>query len=679
MNRMDRHETSTIFRLKSDIGNATKNTLYQPLLKLIPILSLLLISALSFLPYCRDIGFYTDDWHVIWEGLTRGAHSIIVDYSFDRPFVGYIHSLAFQLVGASPFAWQLWAFFVRLLGGFGVYWLALRMFPEHELENFGLAVIFLLFPGYSQHYNASAFSMLELGMAVGIFAALFTVLSFQSGRLYLKILYAILGFIFSLICCLMFEWMIGINIGIILILGYLILIESGTIGKKIVDFLYYLPTLVATLLFLYWRTLIFIDLRNATSISSLKSQYLAQPVQMIVGLINNQITSYLKTLFFSWIVPFYQIIENTQQPDLFFIFLIAVLIAAICYFVAHWVKFNTNGISNWGKVIILGALWVFVTVFPPVFAGREVLLDSGFDRYALAAIFGVALFFIGLIKMTLRSRNAQIWAISVLVFIGSFTQLGSAINFRNSWNYQLQTWWQLYWRAPNLKEGTVLLLYLPPGYQQADDYEVWASADLIYYPGVSSIAIRAEILNQDTLYKLVYQVQDERNMRSLWFERDFSNSLVASMGASTCLHVWDDQNPELGPYENPITRVASQYSNISQIDINGGPNTPRSDIFGEEPPHTWCYYYQKASLARQQQDWTQVRKLYMELKEQGYQPSDPMEWLPFLDAFVFLGEDNLVAEITPQISGDDVVRMAICQQKAKAWSSYPAAEFICPR
>jgi len=51
-------------------------------------------------------------------------------------------------------------------------------------------------------------------------------------------------------------------------------------------------------------------------------------------------------------------------------------------------------------------------------------------------------------------------------------------------------------------------------------------------------------------------------------------------------------------------------SDPSRIIITGKdmPVMPE-DIFGKEPPHTWCYYYEKAELARQAGDWEQVAKL----------------------------------------------------------------------
>jgi hypothetical protein len=60
-------------------------------------------------------------------------------------------------------------------------------------------------------------------------------------------------------------------------------------------------------------------------------------------------------------------------------------------------------------------------------------------------------------------------------------------------------------------------------------------------------------------------------------------------------------------------------------------------MIGEELPHTgWCYYFEKADLARQQGNWAAISRLADEALAQGYTPSQdgansPYEWLPFIE------------------------------------------------
>ena len=75
---------------------------------------------------------------------------------------------------------------------------------------------------------------------------------------------------------------------------------------------------------------------------------------------------------------------------------------------------------------------------------------------------------------------------------------------------------------------------------------------------------------------------------------------------------------------------------------------PAKIIFGNEPEHGWCYYYQLASLARQKGDWQEVVRLGNEAAQSGLQPTDVSEWMPFYEGYANLSmfdeANNIAAE-----------------------------------
>lgn len=81
--------------------------------------------------------------------------------------------------------------------------------------------------------------------------------------------------------------------------------------------------------------------------------------------------------------------------------------------------------------------------------------------------------------------------------------------------------------------------------------------------------------------------------------------------------------------------------NISHLEriITNPPNPvrPPEDIFGEEPEHGWCYYYQKADLARQLNDWPRVVTLYEEAEEKELRSKFGFEYVPFIEAYAQVG------------------------------------------
>jgi hypothetical protein len=60
---------------------------------------------------------------------------------------------------------------------------------------------------------------------------------------------------------------------------------------------------------------------------------------------------------------------------------------------------------------------------------------------------------------------------------------------------------------------------------------------------------------------------------------------------------------------------------------------------GVEPPHTWCYYYEKGELAAQNKNWAETLAMGKEAMANGFYPSTTVE----LKSFVFsaLAENDL--------------------------------------
>ena len=65
---------------------------------------------------------------------------------------------------------------------------------------------------------------------------------------------------------------------------------------------------------------------------------------------------------------------------------------------------------------------------------------------------------------------------------------------------------------------------------------------------------------------------------------------------------------------------------------------PDPEIFGLEPEHDWCYYFQKGDLARQTGDWKTAIALYKEAQKKGLAPSFGTEYIPFIEAYAQTGD-----------------------------------------
>ena len=84
-------------------------------------------------------------------------------------------------------------------------------------------------------------------------------------------------------------------------------------------------------------------------------------------------------------------------------------------------------------------------------------------------------------------------------------------------------------------------------------------------------------------------------------------------------------------------------------DTQGLPHGPLLKLFGAEPKHEWPYFYQKAELERQLQHWEAVVLLGEDAVKQGYAPTDPSEWFPFIEGYAHAHRYRTAEELTDRV------------------------------
>ena len=75
-----------------------------------------LVTVITYGPLIPQLGYYQDDWYMLWSGQARGASSIMALFTTDRPFMGVIYSLEYRLLGDHLLYWHLWALLLKLVG-----------------------------------------------------------------------------------------------------------------------------------------------------------------------------------------------------------------------------------------------------------------------------------------------------------------------------------------------------------------------------------------------------------------------------------------------------------------------------------------------------------------------------------------------------------------------------------
>jgi len=95
-------------------------------------------------------------------------------------------------------------------------------------------------------------------------------------------------------------------------------------------------------------------------------------------------------------------------------------------------------------------------------------------------------------------------------------------------------------------------------------------------------------------------------------------------------------------------------------------------LFGPEPEHNWCYFFEKADLAKAQGQWSEVLDLRKEAQRGGFRPINPAENTPFIEAYLNLGEMDEALNLSHEISLIEGSHQLVCGiwGKYDAWLNY---------
>ena len=327
---------------------------------------------------------------------------------------------------------------------------------------------------------------------------------------------------------------------------------------------------------------------------------------------------------------------------------------------------DENDESNWHtEALWLGTAGVIGGLLPIILVNRFV--DFGFySRYTLVSSTGAAILLVSLV-FSLHTPFLRNALLASFVFFASLTHFANSQKAVQITDATRGFWWQVYWRAPQIAPHTTLIANYAVGATE-EDYFVWGPANLIYYsegtkekyvqPG-----IYAAVLNRDTVTNvLVGKGQEFDNRRTIRTYKNYRNILILTQPtASSCVHVLDGGGPEYSTDENASIQIIGPYSNLDYVLTDETVPAPPSIVFGPEPEHDWCYYYQKATLARQRGDWDAILSLGEEASRKDLAPLDLIEWMPFLQAYAITGDIHHLVELAPVIASDSFITLQACQ------------------
>jgi hypothetical protein len=420
--------------------------------------------------------------------------------------------------------------------------------------------------------------------------------------------------------------------------------------------------------FLVWRLFIFENERKAADVGLQVGAVFGSSSTALWWLVRS-IQSVLNVSMFAWITPFDQIFFTLRLKDTLISLASMLVVVLISYFLHKIFHGDEEPASppNWQlEAVSMGLLGVGAGVAPIIAANRVVTFER-FSHYALPASVAGAMFMVGLVYL-LNDKRIRFGALALLVGLSALTHAALASRARSEQELIRGFWHQIAWRVPDLRAGVVLMVNYPGvDYGEGTDI-VWGPANFIYYPerqeqipvAVSIAAARMEadtprnILEGAQLSQTYIVVNDIRY--------DFDNLLVMSLPSeNACVHVLDGNWAELSVADSALTALAAPRSHIENVIQPANLRTLPETIFGAEPPHGWCYYYQAAQLARQAEDWKAITQIAQTVEQLGLHPNDQVEWMPFLQAAAISGDEKQVKQISTRINTEQLYKRQACQ------------------
>jgi len=641
-------------------------------------LALFVLCALVFVPLVYRLGFYWDDWPSIWFLHFWGPASFKTGFSIDRPLLAWIFMLTTPIFGESTSAWQFFSLFTRFLSSLAWWWTLRGLWPQHGRQAFWVAALFAVYPGFAQQYIAVTYSNSYLVFTLFIFSFGSMVWAYrQPTRFWLWMALSLVSSAFSLFIT---EYFFGLELLRPVLLWMLLAApDAGRLKQLRAVILRWLPYLAILIPFVIWRA--FIAPSPRASIQLFDSMR-AAPLATLGQLIRTIAGDFIEVNFQAW----YHGLDLGYLHD-FDISVLSLLVAAVAlvigltlFYLLHceqkapanrqpknvtrpprsftladlWRnKFRSRNLfrptafaHSWAlQATALGVVAFLVSGWPIWITDLHFELLFPFDRFTLITMLGASLFIGGLVGLLDRRPWISALALALLLGLAAGQQFQQRLAFRQEWLSQKNFFWQLTWRAPRLQPGTTVMTSEIPFIYYSDN-SLTAPLNWIYAP--ESDARQMPYLLYDIEARLGQGLPDiqpglDLNMpyRAASFTGSTSQAIVLFYDPPRCLKV---MNPALDRYLPVKPLYIREATSLSRLDlISSGaqpPAAPPANIFGEEPPHAWCYFFEKAELYAQTGEWEKAAQMADQALKltKKFTDKNVSELIPFVMSYAYTGK-----------------------------------------
>ena len=700
------------------------------------ILLLIIFGTLSYGIYLFWMGFYWDDWAWMWLYHVGGAKRMLSVDAAHRPLSGVILYFGSVLFGQNPIGWQTFSFLIRMFGAFSLRWFLLNMWPNNKKEITWVAILFLLYPGFSQQF-ISVNNSRHLLPLITFFLSLGWMVQAGEKRYWLS---TGISLLFSLLSLFSTEYYYGLELIRPAILWKIYynrydknLLLTRVILKKL------LPYLIPLLGIFTWRYTV--SEQNINYPIVIFENILSSPLNTSMKLVNNIAVDIIESGLLAWIKLFQLSDLTLYLPNIsvyYGVLVLTAMVGAGLYFllidspihkndrIKTWItvvvgfalfvsstlilanhivparivrgypilvmgimfglwalgiifihkqspQITFSSTNNWNKeAIIISFTALLIAPLPFLVTNLDPKLTFPNDRLNLPMMFGSSLLLIGMINMLFESYFTRILIFSSIIGLSLGYHHRNAVSYRNDWNYQQRFFQQLTTRIPGLEPNTAVLSHQLRG-TRSSDYTLTGPLNWIYSPKPKQHQIPYSLYYIDLRFgtqstSLTKNSQISSDFLSYEFNGSTRESLIIFYKPPGCLRVLDKNKGHkyLIPANYPEVRQALAFSDLERIILNiEDQQNQFYPLFDGRDIKDWCYFFEKADLARQRRNWKKIRLIGDTALSQFELIENPSEYIPFIEGYALTGHWSRAESLTYKaLEMDESITPLLCS----AWN-----------
>lgn len=610
-------------------------------------------------------GYSFDEWHFIYYSLLDGPKGLPELFHYDgHPQSTWVYLLAFRLLGYTPLAWHLLAFFWKTACVLMFWGLLNQVWPEKRQQAFFAALLFGLYPFFTLQVFAIAYFEVWYSFFL-LWLSIFLTLKAirQPERFWLWIALALLAKVGHLFTS-EYTWFLEVFRPLFI---WLVLPASLPRAEKFRRAgSIWLPYFILFFASVIWRGFFYQPLRQSFRVME---GVFNEPHMVVLAALRHWVPDSVLTLFTSWfytLKPEYLDFGNRVN---FFILLVALAGSALAWFGLKkiWRGNEPDKTGNsWAPdALAVGAIGMLAGFLPAYIAGYTAYLSEwpSNARLVLAAFPGAALILTALLELITRPRAKLAVAILLTgLLVGWHVRVN--YEFLLVWESQKDFYRQLTWRIPGLRPHTMLLLVSPPYHIRLSpdspariaaepDFSVSLAINALYAarPGVDgrvSYWFSSDMKSFSPGYRHEQEPSFLGSHATLYFRGEPERLVALQFNPRNreCLRVL---GPEYVDYKKipPPVKEAARRSRPENILPDSHMNLRlRNVILGADENLPWCYYYQKGALAAQFGRWQESMDLWETAARQKLRPRNGYELLPFIQSFIHSGKWEKALELT---------------------------------